>query len=167
MSKNLNKCFVGIDGGKAGGICILNEDQEIEQCIPIPLVDSAKGKTYDVIKISRILAQFKPLIACLEEAHPMFRDGGKQSFTTGELFGSMKTLLLLEGIPFEIVKSVTWQKKIFAGTTVKDTKGASIEYCRRKFPNFDFTATERSKKISDGMTDATCIAEYCRMRNSK
>ena len=46
----------------------------------------------------------------------------------------------------------------------KDTKKASIEFCRRKFPEQMeqglFKATPRSRTISDGLTDAACIAYY-------
>ena len=155
-----NEYFVGIDGGKSGGIAVLDEDRKLVYCRPIELTHSSKGKTYDVKAIADVFDTFSPCIAILEEAHPMFRDGKKQAFTTGELFGMMQTILILKNIPFEVVRAVTWQKEIFGGKTVKDTKAATIEWCAHRFPGHDFTPTEKSFKPHDGMCDSCAIAMY-------
>jgi len=152
--------FVGIDGGKNGGITVLDEEKNIVYCRPITLTASSKGKTYDVKAIADVFDTFSPCIAVLEEAHALFRDGKKQSFTTGELYGMMQAILILKDVPFEVIRAITWQKTIFGGKTVKDTKAAVIEWCARRFPNYDFTATERSSKPHDGMCDSCAIAMY-------
>jgi len=154
------KFFIGIDGGKAGGITILDSNQDIIYCEPIPLVPSAKGEIYDIKKIYTLFKKYSPNLIGFEEAHPMFGSRLKAVFTNGELFGIMRSILVLGRFPFQIIKARTWQKEIFQGQTVRDTKKAGFEVCMNQWPKHDFTATERSKKMHDGCTDSALIALY-------
>lgn len=164
MTSN-KKFYIGIDGGKNGGITILNENQDIVYCEPIPLLPSAKTQMYDVKKIYNLFKKYSPNLIYFEEAHPMFGSRLKAVFTNGELFGIMRAILVLGQFPFQIVKAVTWQKSIFQGQTVRDTKKAGFEVCMNQWPKHDFRATKRSKKMHDGCTDSALIALFCYRQN--
>ena len=72
----------------------------------------------------------------------------------------MKTFLDLKEIPYQLVRPQKWQKQLFQGMIVKDTKIASAEWCKRKYPKYDFRRTQRCKIPHDGKTDSCCIANY-------
>jgi hypothetical protein len=152
--------FVGIDGGKKGGITVLDSSANILICIPMPLLETSKGDSYDLTHIQSILTTYKPVLVYLEKAHTMPLNGAKANFTNGELYGMMQAVLQILHIPFEIVSAAHWQKEIFQGQTVRDTKAAAYEMCRNKWPQQSFLASERCKNFHDGMTDSACIALY-------
>jgi len=153
--------YIGIDGGINGGITAINDNQNVIESIVMPVIDTPKGKVYDIIKIRDFISKYENGFFVLEEAHTLPKNGAKQNFRTGECFGIMKAIIECEGRPFEIVRAKVWQKEIFQGQKVVDTKQASILYCRQKFPNIDWRASERCKKDHDGKTDSACMSVYC------
>lgn len=161
--------FAGIDGGMNGGITVLDNNQHIVFCDNIPLSETSKGKSYNISEIHDIFDSLSKncdeIHVVFEKAHSMPTNGVKAAFTTGQLYGEMLTILTLMKLPFEISSARNWQKTILAGQTVTNVKHAVIEYCRNKYPDFDFTNNGRSKKINDGKTDSCGIAIYCFMRN--
>ena len=158
------KLFIGVDGGLSGGISIINGDGVLLDCFVMPVIKNGKGREYDLKQISSIFEAYKIKFAnmtvVLEKAHTMPLNGGRANFTTGECFGMVKGVLSALRIPFEVIAARTWQKKIFQGQTVKDTKQSSILFCRNKFPDVDWRASDRCRKDHDGKTDATCLAVY-------
>ena len=156
---NIRKYFIGLDPGINGGITILDNKQNIIDKIVMPILGGTK-KEYDIQQIYNFLEKYSSGFAVLEKQQPQFRDGRKQAFKTGYGYGVLQGLLTALKIPFQIEAPKTWQKKVFAGLEADDTKSASILFCKRKWPEEDWTATERSKKAHDGMTDAACMAYF-------
>lgn len=147
--------IIGIDPGINGGLCVLKHDKIIEKIV-MPLV----GKEYDAQSIFKFLKKYKNSKVILEKSQPQFRDGRKQAFKTGYGYGLLQGIITTLEIPYEIVMPKMWQKRVFEGLPHNDTKVASIMFCKRKYPLEDWTPTERSQKIHDGLTDAACIACY-------
>jgi len=160
--------YIGIDNGLNGGIVAIDENQNIIKKYIMPVIKIGNKNEFDVQKIADIFVKcsiHQPRIyVCLEHAHVRPISGKRACFTTGFCFGLMQGILETLDISYEIVNPKVWQKDIFQGT-VSDTKQASIIFCQRKWPNEDWTATERSKKSHDGMTDAACMALYCYRKN--
>jgi len=154
-----NKIFIGLDPGIKGGITILDREQNIIDKMPMPIIGKS-DKQYDIWEIYAFIARYKNSFAILEKAQPQFRDGSKQAFKTGYGYGVLQAILTGLQIPFQIIAPKVWQKKVFDGLHSDDTKAASILFCKRKWPSEDWTATERSRKPHDGMTDAACMAYY-------
>lgn len=154
---------IGIDGGLSGGISVIR-DKQIMNCITMPIIKGKGGSVYDIEQIVRffkaILTNDDNILVILEKAHTMPLNGGRANFTNGLNYGIMQGILKSLRIPYEIIAARTWQKVVFQGQTVKDTKQSSILYCKNRFPEEDFRATERCRKDHDGKTDATCMAVY-------
>lgn len=175
--------YIGIDNGLNGGIVAINEKQEVISADDnilkysffdddklvfawlMPIIKGQKGKIYDIKKIIEIFDYLQlseeKIFVVLEKAHIMPQNGGRANFTTGECYGIIKGILSSLNIPYEIVSAKIWQKDIFQGQTIKDTKQSSIMYCKNKFPNIDWRASKRCKNAHDGLTDAACMAVYC------
>jgi len=166
------KYFMGIDNGLNGGIVVLDENQNIVKKYIIPIIKIGNKNEFDIQKINKIFkdidakceAEENIVYTCLEHAHVRPISGKRACFTTGFCFGLMQGILEALNISYEIVNPKIWQKEIFQGS-VSDTKQASIVFCQRKWTNEKWSATERSKKAHDGMTDAACMALYCYRQN--
>lgn len=159
--------FIGIDNGLYGGIVILNDFGYIEQRYVMPVIGSAK-KEYDLQYIADI---FKSIYdtsiyhVSLEKSQPFYKDGAKQAFKTGYGYGCMQGVLNALRISYEIVAPKEWQKKIFKGMNTNDSKTNSALFCQRKWPEYNWRVSEKSKQIHYGLCDAACIAYYGLIHN--
>lgn len=157
--------YIGIDGGLNGGITAIDSDGFIESIV-MPVIKGQKGNIYDIQQITEFFKKYKYLLECekitviLEKAHSMPKQGVVSTFKIGECFGIMKGIIVALGLPYEVIAARTWQKAIFQGQTVKDTKQSSILFCKNKYPDIDWRASDRCRIDHDGKTDATCIAVY-------
>ncbi len=161
---------LGIDGGKSGGIALLDSDANIIKLWTMPIIQGKK-KEYDIKEISEILADIKrdhPSISVILESAQVIPLNGKLScFQSGFCFGIFQALLISLKIPFQIVRAKEWQKTVFKGLNQKDTKANSILFCQNKYPDQDFRKSARCRIKHDGLTDATCMAYYSFLLNNK
>lgn len=158
--------FIGIDNGLAGGLAAYDRDTG-ELCVtamPVIGVKTAKGNKneYDIQAIIRWFDQLPrgPQMVVLEKAQAFPGQGVVSMFSVGRGFGIMEGILASRKWPYTIVSPKTWQKRMFEGVAHSDTKQASALVAQRLFPDTRFVATERSKKLHDGITDATMMAVY-------
>jgi hypothetical protein len=159
--------YVGIDGGNSGGIVGIDDDENIVLSKVMPL--GIDGQ-YDYLALYTIFADLTmkyQLRVGLEKAHTMPLCSSKSNFVKGDQFGSTKAILAILFISHEIISAAHWQKEIFQGQTVKDTKDASVKFCLSKWPNHNWEKSEKSSKYADGKTDAAGLSLYIkRKRNS-
>ena len=164
------RVWVGVDPGRRGAMAMIearvvhpaDEPQDKAQAWPTPMLDA---KRYDLQAIATWFADWKPRIdlVTVEMLHPMppkFR-GGAANFGRGESRGWFWMLTAL-GIPFLPVVPQTWQRVMHVGAKGDDTKARSIETALRIFPGVSLLPSARARKLSDGMADALCIAQYGR-----
>jgi hypothetical protein len=64
-------------------------------------------------------------------------------------------------IPFEQVTSQRWKRKLFGYTTPDKKK--SIEFAKSLENGSKYLIPERRRTEHDGVADAICLAEYCRL----
>lgn len=156
--------FIGIDNGKKGGIAIIDENQQVVLLMPIPLISAGGKDQYDISTLNKVFNDLPdPMVfACLEKAYTLPLNGCKQNFVTGYQFGIIEAILTSNKVSYEVVSAQTWQKDIFMGQTVEDTKQASILFCKKKWPDIELKV---GTKDSDGLSDALCMAVYCFRKN--
>lgn len=157
--------YIGIDPGKHGGLAALNDQDNTLAVVPMPLIGE---KEYDLQRIKmflkdRISKDTAHVFGVIEKQHCMPGEGLPHTFTTGFGYGMLLGMFTGLDISYRIVTAKEWQKELFKGVAARtDTKVASILVAKRQFPCNDFTATARSKKDSDGMTDAANICIYAK-----
>ena len=161
--------YVGIDNGLSGAIVAINSNQNVIEKWIMPVTKGKGGTQYNLNGIIDIMLQLKShkgnIFVMLEKAHVRPVSGKRASFMTGYGYGVMQALLTSLKLPYEIINPSVWQKEILIGLNRDDKKQASIMFCQQKFPDVDLTPTERSKKPSDGLSDALCMAVYCYRKN--
>ena len=167
--------IIGIDNGLDGGVVVIDETGRVLEKHIAPVLDEGKGKrVYDVPAMVRILvgygATMQPVneksFAYLERAQAMPKQGVSSTFSIGFGFGLWQGILHTLQIPHAIVGPRQWQDEMFRGIDKTNTKRASALVASRLSPGTDWRATERSRVPHDGLTDAFCIAEYGRCRQT-
>ncbi len=154
--------FCGVDNGLNGGIVVIDKEQKIIGYTIMPVIKGKKTE-YDIrgiINFFNNLVEPDEVFVALEKAHVRPISGKRASFMTGFGYGLMQGLIESFGFSYEIVSPKDWQKEVLKGMNTGDTKKDSIMFCKRKWPNQSWTATEKSKKEHDGLTDAACVSLY-------
>ena len=151
--------FIGLDNGHTGALAVLHRDGTFEDIWETPTVKYGTETRIDEKALWAILASFEPdqCFITFEAGQKQPQFGTKGNFTNGVSHGTIRTLVALSGIAYQEVDPATWQRPILravrgAGT---NTKGASLEFCRRNWPSLDLRG-------HDGMSDALCLAEFGR-----
>lgn len=161
----MHQIYIGIDGGFSGGLSAI-QDQKILELIVMPTIQSTKSKKeYDIYEIVEFFKRYPTAIVILEKAHAMPKLGTVQAFNFGRGFGMMLGLLYALKMKNFVVHAKTWQKEMFKDINYKDTKQASAIVAQRLFPDTNFKATQRCKKIHDGMTDSLLLSTYGQRQN--
>lgn len=152
--------YIGIDGGNAGAIVVLKGKNIVEKMVMPVLKTTDSRSEYDCGAIVKFLSKYPDATVILEKAHAMPLLGTVQAFNFGKSFGMMLGILSALKMRYHIVHAKTWQNKLFRDQPHENTKQASAIVAQRLFPGESFVATERSKKIHDGLTDASLIGYY-------
>ncbi len=168
---------IGVDPGLHGGIAILegNEDTPLV-LLPMPIHrPGKKGRDqYDVDSIVQLMRRAKATGSCVgvvEKLHPLpakIAKGVIANYNRGAAFWFWVAVFGALRIPLlEAVLPRVWQKEMLAGTPAGDTKQRSVIAAQRLFPGVSLLPTERSRKPSDGLSDALLIAEFGRRRAAR
>lgn len=171
---------VGIDGGAKGAIAELRDDGSLNAVTDVPTTKQKSGKStrtrLDEFSIIAILKELKQrceaegerLFAFIEEAHPVpaqAKGTPSSNFWMGVSHGTWRTACICLEIPFEEVKSKTWQKHFFEGIQGnKDLKHKSIETAMRMYPSQRDLFVGPRGGAKDGRTDAVLIGEFGRRK---
>lgn len=157
--------YLGIDNGVGGAIsCYNSETKELKVfAMPVVSVKKLKGNKneYNLPAIIELIKSFGPIdMAILEKAQAFPGQGVVSMFNIGRGFGIMEAILATLNIPYQIVFSKTWQKRMFEGIAHTDTKQASVLVAQRFFPGTKFIASDKATKLHNGMTDSALMAYY-------
>lgn len=156
--------IISIDNGLNGAIVIL-QNEDIILKTKMPILHTVKGKNeYDITEIINILDYHDDATVIIEKAQAMPKLGTVQAFNFGKNYGILIGILHALRRRYHIVYSKTWQKEMFKDMNYKDTKQASIIIAQRLYPNEDFRASSKSKKIHDGITDALLMGKYAQRK---
>lgn len=157
------KLFVGIDPGLRGGVTVVDKNEKIHKKVVIPVIKQKNKTKYDSINLYLLLSKLRRLVHknqlwfVLEQAAVRPISGKRACFMNGYGYGLIRGILVSLDANVMIVSPQKWMKALDLSS--KNGKG-SIQYCKEKYPREDWTATARSKKPHDGLTDSCAIAIY-------
>jgi crossover junction endodeoxyribonuclease RuvC len=154
--------YLGVDPGLASGaLAVLDEGGQPVVATIMPRL--GKKGPLDWWLIYQWIAAtpaITPEAAYVEKVGAMPGQGVTSMFNFGGAFHGIQAVLACSEVPYELVTPQAWKKRVLAGLDWKGNKGCSIEFCRRKWPNWNLRATPRSRTDSDNIADALCIAYY-------
>lgn len=164
MAKN-DPIYIGVDNGLNGALTAL-QGNTILECIVMPTVPGGNGKSeYDSHAIHAFLMKYPTASVILEKAHYTPAMGGVAVFSFAKNYGIMIGLVTALKMRYHIIHAKTWQSFLFRDQPHENTKEASLIVARRLFPEHDFRATVKSKKMHDGKTDSILLCVYAQRSN--
>lgn len=143
--------FIGIDPGKNGGIAFIDHECDI--------VDTLPYNEKNLIDLCRVSDSGRA-ICCLEKVAARPGQGVVSMFNFGQNVGYIKGVLESFRIPYQEITPQKWKKEF----GLNSDKAASVDVCRKLFPDVNLLATPKSKKPHDGMAEALLMAEYARRK---
>jgi hypothetical protein len=174
---------IGIDPGKTGAAAMLDSTFQLigcEDCPVIKTVTKPKKKggrpgvknEFAVASMSDVLRTFLGALdyetnqvrAFLERASPMPKQGLSSTFSTGRGWGIWEGIVAGLGLSYEIVSAVVWQKVMFRGTPLGDSKSRSLARVQRLFPTLSLKKPGGRVLSMDGRSDAVLIAYWGMMQ---
>ena len=143
--------IIGIDPGKSGAACMINEKGVIIRIIKFDNTDGDVSDAF-VEETKRYNdCQVDKLYAFIEKVHAMPKQGVSSTFKFGRNYGFIQGLLTAYKIPYEYVTPQKWQKDM--GCMSKGDKNITKAAAQQLFPQI---------KITHAIADSMLIAEYGR-----
>lgn len=140
--------YIGIDPGDSGAFAYVADGD----CATYPW----DGEMF--IKALKTLKE-RGCVVCVEEVHAMPRQGVSSTFKFGKSAGYIEGVLEALRIPYQLIKPQQWKKEF---SLIKKDKAASIQVCKRLFPDVSLRRTDKCRTDDDGMAEALLMAEYAR-----
>jgi len=158
--------YIGIDPGLNGGIASINNANDLKGIWLIPTFTVGTKKEIDTKSLYQLLKPFKDncKLVGIETQHAMPKQGVSSMFKIGKGYGIIIGILTALELPYIEIRSLEWQKVMFAGLDRTNTKDLSKIIAQRLHPKCEFKASKRCTKIHDGMTDAVMIAHYTKLK---
>ena len=152
--------LIGIDPGKSGGLCCIENDNIIEICV-MPTYEQKNGKDIiDFKAVSEFIKKHNPDKIYLEKVGAMSKQGVSSMFNFGVSFGGLMATCLVLDYEMVLVTPQKWKKEVLGENYNHEDKNGTIQFCQMKFPNTNLLATKRSRVPHDGICDAIAIAYY-------
>ena len=144
--------WIGVDPGKKGGYAWIWDS-------------TVKSHPWDdvffVQDMKCLAVTGETCIAAVEKVGAMPHQGVTSMFNFGKSAGFIEGVLSALGIPYQLVPPATWKKEF---SLIGKDKKASVEVCKRLFPDVGLKRTDRCKTESDGVAESTLICEYARRK---
>ena len=147
--------YIGVDPGAKGGYAVIAKTKTGQAVFAYPWDDS-----FFAMEMASLM-QMKEhgIVAAVEKVGARPGQGTVSMFNFGKSAGYIEGVLSVLGIPYQLVPPNKWKKEF---SLIGQDKQASIETCRKLFPELDLKRTERCRTDSDGKAEATLLAEYAR-----
>lgn len=165
------KTWIGIDPGKDGGICILQEN--FIECLEMPVncIDEIKSSF-----IYYLIKEYKQNCFCLiEKSQSMPGQNSVSVFNYGKGYGQIISILQILKIPYEEISPLKWKRefnliykkkkgeKITIYQKKKIVKERAVTIAEKLQPCMEFK-TEKGILL-DGKAESFLLAEYARRKN--
>lgn len=145
--------YVGIDPGQKGGYAVISKSDTGQAVFAYPWDD-----TFFAMEMASLMHMKEHgIVAAVEKVGARPGQGTVSMFNFGKSAGYIEGVLSALGIPYQLVPPNKWKKEF---SLFGKDKQASIDTCRKLFPDLDLKRTERCKTDSDGKAEATLLACY-------
>lgn len=169
-----NVTWIGIDNGITGAVAFLRSTGN-HIVVPVPTKTIGGDRFIDAGALIGLIQQEENPHVVYEQGQKQPKWGCKGNYANGFSHAVVDTALealnvLSLPVPYKGVNPKTWQEHVFkdmrgaAKALLRDgdTKGASIDFCRRMFPQVSLLPTAKCVKPDNNFADALCMAWYAR-----
>ena len=142
--------YIGIDPGAKGSYAWIWDS--VVKAMPW-------DDTFFIQDMKCLVATGEDVIAAVEKVGARPGQGTVSMFSFGKSAGFIEGVLSALGIGYQLVPPATWKRTF---SLIGKDKRASIATCHKLFPELDLKRTEKCRTESDGLAEATLLAEYAR-----
>lgn len=146
--------WLGIDPGAKGGFAQIRKYGNGQVDVMAFAWDNERFVDF----VRDVPVDVESVMCAVEKVGAMPGNGSVSMFNFGKSYGYILGVLDALKIPFQVVPPREWKKEF----GLNSDKAKSIEVCHRLFPDLDLKRTARCTTESDGMAEATLIAEWGR-----
>lgn len=146
--------WIGVDPGAKGGYAVIDGDNvRVYSWDDALFISDMRGAKYlaDMDK--------RKIIAAVEKVGVVHGNGIVSMFNFGKNAGFIEGVLEAFNMPYQLVPPATWKREF---SLIGKDKKASIEVCKRLFPDVRLKRTDKCTTDSDGMAESLLIAEWGR-----
>ena len=160
------KTYIGIDPGLKGGVAAVH-DGFLVGYERLEVIEKSGNNTVDTLALEAFIYSHHNPFVVVEKAQKI-SVGINGIASVWHSYGRIAGMLDALRLDYHVIRTPReWQREFWHRPKLPkgekfDTKAASIEAATMLFPGNDFLPTPRSRKPSDGITDAALIAEYGR-----
>lgn len=154
--------YIGIDPGKNGSYAVIDDDKTVYATDVRAYPWNDEMFVCEMRGIKNLANNVK-IISAVEKVCSMPHDSHKAAFNFGHSLGYIEGVLISLGIPYQLVPPMKWKKEF---SLIGKDKKASIDTCKRLFPELNLRRTDKCRTDSDGLAESTLLAEYARRRFS-
>ena len=145
--------WLGIDPGAKGGFSQIRKYGNGQ----IGVITESWDSDEFVDFMRDVPTDMEEVKCAVEKVGAMPGQGVTGMFNFGKSFGFILGVLETCNIPYQLVPPATWKREF---SLIGKDKKASIEVCKRLFPDVDLKRTDRCKTESDGMAESLLLALY-------
>jgi len=146
--------ITGVDPGKSGAICQLNEAGDIVSLNLCPTVKVGKKLQYDLQAMRKLVIGSDQI--WLERVHAMPGQGVSSMFSFGDGFGIWRGMAVALLIPLYYISPQKWKGKF----GIKGDKNLAILRAKEIHPTINLKPSLRCRKDSVALAEAFLIARY-------
>lgn len=137
--------IMGVDPGLKGGLAFLDGTLH---CYDIPTA----GVEVDVEEVVRLIRQHNPVLAVVERAGSMPKQGVSSTFKFGVAYGMLRGAITACNVPTHLVSATTWKKRFALDRDKEKSRALAL----RRWPGTGFF----QRKLDHGRAEAALLAQY-------
>ena len=163
-----NKFYIGIDPGINGALACLDQAGNIQKITVMPIIKVGTKNKLDprgiIAWLKQCFTEEEIRIVAIEEQRAMHKQGVTSTFSIGRGYGILEGIVTALNLPYELIRSVDWQREMFRGFPKGKTKELSVRVAQQLYPMQDFKRTSQCTNLHDGLTDACLLGEFIRRK---
>lgn len=152
--------WIGVDPGSKGAVAAIYNDNGVQR-VAVAGWDNMLFVSFCKAFKDRADENGEQIVAAVEKVGAVKGNGITGMFNFGKNAGYIEGVLSTLNIGYQLIPPVVWKREF---SIVGKDKSASIEVCKRLYPDVSLLPTERCRKESDGMADALCLATYAKRK---
>ena len=147
--------WIGIDPGAKGGYAQIRKYGNGQ--IDAMVFPWANDEFTDFIR--DVPLDMEDVRCAVEKVGAVHGNGIVSMFNFGKNAGFIEGVLEAFNLPYQLIPPATWKREF---SLIGKDKKASIEVCKRLFPDVRLKRTDKCTTDSDGMAESLLIAEWGR-----
>ena len=145
--------IVGFDPGLSGAAAVIDHDGDLVAVFDLPVMGDGKAARIDANLLARLIGEFAPAKAVVEQVGSMPKQGVASTFAFGRAVGVLAGVLGALSVPTAYVPPGTWKRSYRLSASKEDARRRAIELWPRQAHLF-------ARKKDHGRAEAALIAKW-------